>query len=116
MALGADAEAVGDLLMAANEATANIVMHGYQGSSGIVEVEVTRKGEYLELRLRDQAPPFDPTTVPAPDITLPLEQRPYGGMGIHLIRGLMDKMTYRLTPQGENELVLAKRLGASGNQ
>jgi serine/threonine-protein kinase RsbW len=116
VALGADAEAVGDLMMAANEAAANIVVHGYQESLGVIDVEVTRQGDYLVLRLRDQSPPFDPTTAPAPDTTLPLEQRPYGGMGIHMMRQLMDKLTYRFTPQGENELILCKRLDISGNQ
>ena len=115
-ALGADTEAVSDLLMATNEAAANIMVHGYQGSSGVIDVEVAQNGDYLEVCLRDQAPPFDPTTVPAPDITLPLEQRPYGGMGIHLVRELTDKMIYRFSPQAENELVLAKRLNISGNR
>ena len=115
-ALGADTEAVSDLLMATNEAAANIVVHGYRGRSGVITVEVTQKGDYLEVHLRHQSPPFDPTTVPPPDTTLPLEQRPYGGMGIHLIRQLVDNVTYRFTPQGENELVLAKRRDLSGNQ
>jgi serine/threonine-protein kinase RsbW len=115
-ALGADTEAVGDLLIAANEAAANIVAHGYQGRSGVIDVEVTQKGDYLEVLLRDQAQPFDPTTIPPPDTTVPLEQRPYGGMGMHLIRELLDNVTYRFTPQGENELVLTKRLKSSGNR
>ena len=115
-ALGAHTEAVSDLLMAANEAAVNIVVHGYQERSGVIDVEVTQNGDYLEVHLRDQAPPFDPTTIPPPDTTLPLEQRPYGGMGMHLIRQLVDTVTYRFTPQGENELILAKRLDPSGNR
>ena len=114
--MGAHTEAVSDLLMAANEAAVNIVVHGYQERSGVIDVEVTQNGDYLEVHLRDQAPPFDPTTIPPPDTTLPLEQRPYGGMGMHLIRQLVDTVTYRFTPQGENELILAKRLDPSGNR
>ena len=115
-ALGADTEAVSDLMIAANEAASNIVVHGYQERSGVIDVEVTQKGDFLEVRLRDQAPPFDPTTIPPPDTTLPLEQRPYGGMGMHLIRQLVDDVTYRFTPQGGNELILAKRPNTSGNR
>ena len=114
--MGADTEAISDLMMAANEAASNIIVHGYQERSGIIEVEVTQKGDYLEIHLRDQAPPFDPTTIPPPDTTLPLEQRPYGGMGMHLIRQLVDNVTYRFSPQGGNELILAKRLDLSGNR
>lgn len=115
-ALGAHTEAVSDLVMAANEAAVNIVVHGYQERSGVIDIEVTQNGDYLEVHLRDQAPPFDPTTIPPPDTTLPLEQRPYGGMGMHLIRQLVDTVTYRFTPQGGNELILAKRLDPSANR
>jgi anti-sigma regulatory factor (Ser/Thr protein kinase) len=56
------------------------------------------------------APPFDPTRVPDPDLTLPLEERPLGGLGIYLIRQSVDKMVYRAVPEGGNELTLVKRL------
>jgi serine/threonine-protein kinase RsbW len=108
--LGVDPDGVSDMLLAVNEAGSNVILHGYQGQPGTIEIELSRRGESLVVRLRDQASPFDPTSVPPPDVTLPLEQRPYGGMGIHLIRQLMDEVTYRVTPQGGNELTLVKRI------
>ncbi len=59
--------------------------------------------------MRDRAPPFDPTRLPDPDLTLSLEERPVGRMGVFLTRQLVDAVTYRLTGEGGNELTLTKR-------
>jgi anti-sigma regulatory factor (Ser/Thr protein kinase) len=109
-ALGADPEAVYCLELAVEEAACNAVTHGYQGLSGSIEVGVKRDGDAVLIRVRDWAPPFDPSGVPDPDLTLPLEQRPLGGLGIYLIRRSVDEVTYRLMPDGGNELTLTKRL------
>jgi serine/threonine-protein kinase RsbW len=108
-ALGVDAFDIYDLILAVNEAATNIVVHGYRGRPGAIEIELRQLGNAIEIRLRDQAPLFDPTRVPAPDLTLPLHKRPLGGMGIHVIRELMDAIRYRVTPEGGNELTLVKR-------
>lgn len=106
-AAGADPVAVHDVVQAVDESVTNAIEHGYAGSPGTVEVEVDRAGRSLIVRLRDQAPPFDPTLVSTPDTTLPLEHRPLGGMGVFLTRELTDAVTYRRTRDG-NELTLVK--------
>jgi serine/threonine-protein kinase RsbW len=108
MAFTADPSIVNDIVLAVNEAATNVIVHGYQGRPGLIEIKIKREGDALLLFVRDQAVPFDPTRVPPPDITLPLEKRPPGGMGVHLIRHLMDAMFYRLLPDGSNELTLVK--------
>ncbi len=108
-ALGVDPAVIPGMLLAVDEAVSNIIAHGYQGQGGAVEIEVGRERDALVIRLRDEADPFDPTSVPPPDVTLPLEQRIPGGLGIHLIRQVVDEMTHRVTPQGGNELTLVKR-------
>jgi serine/threonine-protein kinase RsbW len=108
-ALDADPTVISDVILAVDEAATNIIVHGYQGQPGIIEVEMRRTGDSLVVCLRDQAFPFDPTAMPPPDLTLPLEQRPLGGMGIHLVRQLMDEVTHRITPQGGNELTIVKK-------
>jgi serine/threonine-protein kinase RsbW len=108
-ALGVDPAVIPNLILAVDEAASNIITHGYQGQGGIIEVEVSREEDALVIRLRDEATPFDPTSVPPPDLILPLQQRPVGGLGIHLIRQAMDEMTHRIMPQGGNELTLVKR-------
>jgi serine/threonine-protein kinase RsbW len=107
--LGVESPVIYDLVLAANEIATNIVVHGYQGQPGTIEIELRRSGDAIEIRLRDQAPPFDPTRAPAPDLTLPLHKRPFGGMGIHVTRQMMDDIRHRALPQGGNELTLVKR-------
>jgi serine/threonine-protein kinase RsbW len=108
-AFGIDAFGAYDLILAVNEAATNIVVHGYRGRPGAIEIELRQLGDAIEIQLRDQAPLFDPTQVPAPDLTLPLHKRPLGGMGVHVTRELMDIIRYRVTPEGGNELTLVKR-------
>lgn len=107
--LGADPEILPTLVQAVDESATNIVVHGYRGRPGTIDVAVTREGSTLGVRLRDQAPLFDPTSVPPPDLDLPLEARPIGGLGVHLARRCVDEMIYRVTPAGHNELTLLKR-------
>jgi serine/threonine-protein kinase RsbW len=109
-ALGAVEEAICDLELAIDEAACNIICHGYEGLGGIIQVAVERDGDRLIVRLCDEAPLFDPTRYPLPNVTLPLEQRPLGGLGIFLIRQSVDEIAYRVPPEGGNELTLIKHL------
>jgi serine/threonine-protein kinase RsbW len=109
MARDAGPATVRHVLLAVDEASTNIIVHGYRGRSGMIEVEVACEGERLIIRLRDSAEPFDPTVAPPPDLSLPLEKRPIGGLGVQMIRQLMDEVSHRVTPQGGNELTLVRR-------
>jgi serine/threonine-protein kinase RsbW len=105
-----DRDALEDLVCAVDEAVTNVVVHGYRGEPGDIEIELAQEAHGLIVRLRDQAPPFDPTSTPPPDVASPLEERAVGGLGVHLTRHLVDEMTHRaLSPQG-NELTLVKRI------
>jgi serine/threonine-protein kinase RsbW len=109
VALKVAPEAIDDLLLAVTEMATNTIVHGYRGEPGIIEIGIRRQDSALIIHLLDQAPPFDPTLIPTPDLTLPLEQRPLGGMGVYLTLQSMDEVTYRMTPQGGNELLLVKK-------
>lgn len=106
--LGADHDHVYDIAAAVDEAACNVIIHGYGDQGGILEIEVDRQGNMLIVYLRDQAPVFDPTTLPTPDITQPLEERPIGGMGVHIMRQHVDEIQHRSLPGGGNELILKK--------
>jgi len=108
-ALGADRAVIADMILATDEAVTNVIVHGYQDRPGMIEIELQRNGDAIVIYLRDESLPFDPTSVPPPDVTQPLEERPLGGMGIHLIRQLMDDVSHHITPQGGNELIMTKR-------
>lgn len=107
---GCSDEVVDDLVQAVDESVTNVIEHGYMGRPGNVEVELECAPERVTIRIRDTAPPFDPTEVPTPDTTAPLAARRLGGMGVHLARVLTDEMRHRILPGGGNELTLIKAL------
>ena len=101
------------LTLAVDESLSNIVQHGYQDKAGTVELEMERTENAVVVRLRDQGPPFDPTSLPDPDIHLPLNQRPVGGLGVFLTRRSVDSVAYERTAAGDNQLTLTKKLAAA---
>lgn len=109
LTLGGDDDLAGDMLLAVNEAVTNVLLHGYDEQPGAVSVSAEADGGDLRVRLIDDAPHFDPTTVPPPDINLALEDRPLGGLGVHMMRQLTDELLYRVTGEGKNELLFIKR-------
>jgi serine/threonine-protein kinase RsbW len=113
--LGAEPDLLSDLLLAVDEAATNIIVHGYEGRDGLIEIEVGRDGDALVVRLRDEATLFDPTTVPPKDVTEPPEDRVLAGMGIHFIRRSVDSVVHRTTLERGNELTLIKR-GVGGKR
>jgi anti-sigma regulatory factor (Ser/Thr protein kinase) len=115
-ALHIDPSTTYDILLAVTELVTNTLLYGYQEKSGFIEVQMGRQADVLVVHLRDQAEMFDPTKVPPPNTSLPLEKRPLGGMGIYLTRQLVDSFTYQRLPQGENEITLAIDLKKRGNK
>ena len=108
LTLGGSDDDAGDLVLAVNEAVTNVLLHGYNGRPGPVTICVEVVNDDLRVVLTDNAPLFDPTRVPPPDIFLPLEDRPLGGLGVHMMRQLTDELVYRPLADG-NELVFVKR-------
>jgi serine/threonine-protein kinase RsbW len=106
---GGDDEMTADLVQAVDELVCNVIDHGYAGQPGTVEVAFLESPDELAFRIRDDAPPFDPTAVPEPQLDLPLERRRLGGMGVHLARALTDGFDHRILPTGGNEVTVRKR-------
>jgi serine/threonine-protein kinase RsbW len=111
--LGATEDAVGEMVLAVNEAVTNILLHGYRSRPGGVEIAVEGEGDRLIVSLRDRAPHYDPTAVPPPNLALTLDERPLGGLGVHMMRQFTDELRYRVTEDGENELLLIKHAALS---
>jgi serine/threonine-protein kinase RsbW len=107
--LGVGRDVLSDLLVAVDEAATNVILHGYRSQAGFLEIDVVRDGDALVIRLRDEALPFDPTTVPPPDLSAPPEERALAGMGIYMMRQVVDEVSHRTTLQRGNELTLVKR-------
>lgn len=98
--------------VALDELLANELSHGMAGrDGGSVTVEVELDQERVTITITDDGPEFDPFRQAAPDTTLPIEERPIGGLGIHLVRELMDEVSYQRR-DGQNVVVLVKQLVA----
>ncbi len=115
-AAGARDATVWDLVQAVDESATNTIVHGFNGRPGTLEVRVTVDAGEVAVCLIDDATPFDPTTLPSPDLGLPLEHRPLGGMGVQLARDLTDEVRYRAPASGGNELTLIKRIPRDGGR
>lgn len=97
-----------ELQLAVEEAIANVIVHGYGGAPGDVAVAIRATREAVEVRIEDRAPAFDPLSLPTPDREASLDERPIGGLGVFLIRQVVDEAVYRYA-DGRNILVLVKR-------
>jgi serine/threonine-protein kinase RsbW len=107
--MGGIGDAVSEIVLALNEAVTNVLVHGYGGKPGYLNITLMRDAADLILFLRDRATKFDPNSVPAPELFVPLERRRPGGMGVHMMRNFTDEMYYQSDANGLNELKLVKR-------
>ena len=98
------------LNVALDELLANAVSHGRTGRDPCsVTVEVKLDQERVTVIVTDDGMPFDPFAQNAPDTTLSVEDRPIGGLGLHLVGQLMDQVSYERR-EGQNVVVLVKHL------
>ena len=98
------------LNLALEEAVTNVVLYAYpEGSYGSVELEADLKGNTLTFVLSDCGKPYDPTSRPEVDITASAEDRPIGGLGVHLVRQIMDEVHYEWK-DGYNILTMIKNI------
>jgi anti-sigma regulatory factor (Ser/Thr protein kinase) len=102
------ADEILDTQLAVEEAITNIIVHGYRGGTGEIVIRCRATEEQVEVRVEDTAPAFDPLTLPEPDLTAAVEDRKIGGLGVFLIRQVMDGIAYRRENK-KNILVLVKR-------
>jgi anti-sigma regulatory factor (Ser/Thr protein kinase) len=99
-----------DVVQAVDECVANVIVHGYGGDHGAIEVEIGVEDGAVRAHVRDRARQFDPTAVPEPALDRPIEERVHGGMGIPLMRAFVDELRYRHLPDGRNEVTMIKRI------
>ncbi len=98
------------LNLAIEEAVVNVMNYAYpQGKRGDVNIDMSVDNEQLTVVISDKGMPFDPTSKAEADTTLSAEERPIGGLGIFLVRQLMDSINYERT-EGKNRLTLIKKL------
>ncbi len=105
-----DVAVVGGVNLALEEAVVNVMNYAYpKGDEGHIELESAVTPEKWEFKLLDTGKPFDPTKVADADVTLDVEDRPVGGLGIFLVRQIMDSLEYK-RDGNKNVLTMIKKL------
>lgn len=96
--------------LAVDEACSNIIEHAYGGEgSGIIECTYRIQDEELIVILRDHGQSFDPETVPKPNLSPNVQERTGGGLGLYLIRQIMDEVNFDFESEAGNVLTMVKR-------
>ena len=106
---GYDGEALSEIRLASEEALVNVINYAYPDKDGKIDVAVKpdpSKGG-VNIEISDSGIPFNPLSLPAPDTKLPIEQRKIGGLGIFMIRKVMNDVKYR-RDNDRNILTLVK--------
>lgn len=90
----------------------NVMTHGQRAGARELEVILTSEPDTVTMEIVDDGPPFDPLrdALP-PDTDAPLDERPVGGLGVHLVREMMDEVRYRYE-DGKNRLTLVTATSA----
>ena len=94
--------------LALDEVLANIITHAYPDvAAHIINVRLTADPRAIHVDVEDDGRPFNPLTWPPPDLEVPIERRPVGGLGLHIARSVVDEIKYRRVGN-KNVLSLSK--------
>ncbi|MBR0174698.1 MAG: SpoIIE family protein phosphatase [Bacteroidales bacterium] len=108
--LGIDEMLIPGINLALEEAVTNVINYAYpKGTYGSIELDASLEGNELKFVLSDSGKEFDPTLRPEADINAGVEDRPIGGLGIHLVRQIMDSVSYE-RKEGMNILTMTKNI------
>ncbi|HET6595986.1 MAG TPA: ATP-binding protein [Anaerolineales bacterium] len=99
-----------NIQLATDEAASNIIEHAYEKiSDGVLELSCGMRDDLMTIVLIDHGESFDPSEIPLPDLKADLSARKIGGLGIFLMRKLMDDVHYEVKPNNSNVLTMIKR-------
>jgi anti-sigma regulatory factor (Ser/Thr protein kinase) len=108
---GIDAAMVNLFMMAADEIFSNIVNYGFEGprEGMVVEVTIQAEGGMASMTFRDEGKPFNPLSQPPPDVSLGLNERSLGGLGLYIVKNSFDDLRYS-REEGSNVFTVKKYL------
>jgi serine/threonine-protein kinase RsbW len=99
-----------NIQLATDEAASNIIEHAYEKNpDGVLELSCGVRDDLITIVLIDHGESFDPSEIPLPDLKADLSDRKIGGLGIFLMRKLMDEVRYEVKHNRGNILTMTKR-------
>lgn len=105
-----------DVKLAVEEVCSNIIEHGYREREvGPITLACERVDDRLSVTVSDRGRTFDPEDARPADVETNWQERQIGGLGWHLVKRVVDDLSYHSGPDGTNRLVLVKRLGSEGS-
>lgn len=104
-----DAALLMQIKLAMDEAVTNVIQYAYPDSEGDIRIDIGCDKKRLKIVITDNGIPFNPLESHEPDITLALEERPIGGLGIFLVKQLMTNVGYERS-EGKNILTMTKEI------
>lgn len=100
-----------DLQLAVDEACTNIITHGFKHlEPGLIKITFHRYPDRIVITILDNGHPFDPEKAPAPDVGSHWRHRKIGGLGLFLIKELVDEVRYQKDSEKGNRMLLTKML------
>ena len=106
---GFDAALLMQIKLAMDEAVTNVIQYAYPGSEGDICIDMGCDNGQLKIVITDNGIQFNPLKKQEPDITLSLDERPIGGLGIFLVKQLMTDVRYDRS-EGKNILTMTKEI------
>lgn len=112
--VGFTEEEIYQIELAVDEACANVIKHAYAGEQNAKEknihVNITKNKDSIVISIADNGIGFDPNSLHTPDMDEYLKRMKPGGLGVHLIKTLMDEVTFQIDPGVQNEVKMVKYL------
>ena len=108
---GLSSGAADDVELAVDEAVTNVIEHGYQGNgNGLITVTCGRHSREFIVEIRDDGEPFDSSAYRDPKTSGSLSERSIGGLGLHFMRKLMDRVEFHHGHGGGNLTIMVKKV------
>lgn len=106
---GFEEETAGQIELAVDEACTNVIRHAYNNDHRRkIDIKVMLDAEKMQICISDKGKGFNPDLLPKPDLRAYVETSKRGGLGIHLMRSLMDEVQFQFNPPKKNTVTLTK--------
>jgi serine/threonine-protein kinase RsbW len=112
--IGMNHDVIEDIILAVDEACTNIIKHAYKSyPEGDIILKIKHSASKIIISITDYGTPFQPETVPDPDLQKYYKQHRVGGLGMYLMKSLMDDVKYTSVPGKFNQVQLLKKLNSA---